>query len=159
MSVLRTPILIVLDEYEQSLGNSSIVSYWATTKMVINVTMMCMVVAEITIYIIFFHHMYKNDNSRGLRRLLNPSVIRSRNRRNAITFFGQFCSFLIKFSFTLIYVFSGVIGTRTKGLIYARFFIRMASFPIISIVNVLTSNTLRSKIFKFNIYDFIFGLK
>jgi hypothetical protein len=159
MLVFRNHILILLDEYEQSLGNSSISSYWAAARLAINVSMLCMVVAEIIIYIIFFHDMYKNDNSQGLRRLLDPSVIRSRNRRNAITFFGQFCSFLFEFSWTLLYVFTVVIGIRSKGLVFARFFLKMVSFPIISIVDVLTSNILRSKLFKFNLYDFIFGLK
>ena len=159
MLVFNKPMLFVLDEYEQSRGNHSILSYWATTRMTINVILMLMVVAEIIIYIIFFHHMYKNDNSQGLRKLLDPGVIRSRNKRNAITFFGQFCSFIFKFSWTLVLVLTSVIGIRSKGLVIARFFIKMVSFPAMSILDVLTSTTLRSKVFKFNLYDIIFGLK
>jgi hypothetical protein len=159
MLVLPNPMFFILDEYEQSRGNPSILSYWATTRMTINVILLFTVVAEIIIYIIFFHHMYKNDNSQGLRQLLDPRVIRSRNKRNAIPFFGQFCSFIFKFSLTLIWVLTTVIGIRSKGLILARFFIRMVSFPAISILDVLTSTTLRSNVFKFNLYDIIFGLK
>ena len=153
MLVFRKPMLVILDEYEQSLGNFSIISYWATTQMTISVIMLFMVVAEIIIYIIFFHHMYKHDNSQGLRRLLDPSVIRSRNRRNAITFFGQFCSFFFEFSWILFFVLTAVIGNRTKELIFSRFLIKMVSFPVISVLDVLTSTTLRYKVFKFNLYS------
>jgi hypothetical protein len=159
MLVFKNPILFILDEYEQSRGNPSILSYWATTRMTIDVILMFMVVAEIIIYIIFFHHMYKNDNSQGLRKLLDPGMIHSRNKRNAITFFGQFCSFIFNFSLTLVFLLTAVIGIRSKGLVFARFFIKMVSFPAISILDVLTSTTLRSKVFKFNLYDIIFCLK
>ena len=159
MLVFRNDILLKIDEYEQSLGNASIFSYWAATHIANDTIMLCMVVAEITIYAIFFFLMYKHDNNQGLRRILDPNVIRNRNRRNAITFFGQFCSFLFEFSWTILIVFTDVIGYRTKGLIFARFFVKMALFPIISVIDVMTSNNLRSHVFNFNLYDFIFGLK
>ena len=47
----------------------------------------------------FFYNIYKHDNSDVLRKLLGRNTIRNRNRKNAITFLGQFGTFIIEISF------------------------------------------------------------
>ena len=157
--VYRKQILLFLDEYEQGLGRTSILSYWQSVQLMSSYGRIFTKVAEIIIYIILFHEIYKNDNSPGLRRLLEPEVISGRNRRNAITFFGQFCSFMFELSWTVVYIFTIFVATRTKTLIISRFAIRMVTATCMPIIEVVTSNTLRKRICKFVFYDCIFGIR
>ena len=158
----RRPIMMMLDEYEQSLGNPSIYSWWITTMLTISYSRIFMVVLEVIIYATFFHHMYKHDNNELLRRLLDPNVTRNRNRTNAITFFGQFCSFAIEFIWIILYIITIPLEElHKKGghpLISARFIVRMISYTCIPIIEVVTSKTLRAKVYRFSLYEFIFGL-
>ena len=43
-----------------------------------------MTIAEITLYCVYFHHIYRHDNNERIKRLLEPAVIRKRNRQNAM---------------------------------------------------------------------------
>ena len=104
---------------------------------------MLMMTAEITIYVLFFHHVYRNDNGEGLRRLLEPSVIRRRNRTNAITFFAQFCSFVFEFSIGIV-IISAVMGGAPFSAVYI---LKVISFTSMSIIEVVASNSLRQRIF------------
>ena len=157
--VLRNQILLVLDEYEQTIGGLSILSYWQSMQLLDKYGRICTKIAELIIYIIFFHHIFKNDNSPGLRRLLAPNIIKHRNRTNAITFFGQFCSFVFELSWTVVYIISTFLAYRSRRLLVFRFAIRMLASTCMPIIEVITSNTLRKRIIKFSFYDVIFGLK
>ena len=158
--VYRIPIMIMLDEYEQGLGNPSIYSNWIKMMLTISYSRIFMVVLEVFIYATFFHHMYKHDNNELLRRLLDPNVTRNRNRTNAITFFGQFCSFAIEFTWIILYIITMPQENNNNGrLIVGRFIVRMISYSCIPIIEVVTSKTLRAKIYRFSLYEFIFGLK
>ena len=153
--------MIMLDEYEQSLGNPSIFAFWTSTVLAISYSRISMVVFEIVIYAIFFYHMYQHDNSAMLRRLLDPNVTRNRNRTNAVTFFGQFCSFAIELSWTILYIITIPLNNNLssyKEIIVIRFILRLISFTCIPIIEVMTSKNLRSRIYRFSLYDFIFGL-
>ena len=155
--------MILLDEYEQSLGNPSIFAFWTSTVLAMSYSRVFMVVFEIIIYGLFFYHMYKHDNSEMLRRLLDPNVTRNRNRTNAVTFFGQFCSFVIELSWTILYIITIPLNNNLsnnpyKELIVIRFILRLVSFTCIPIIEVLTSKTLRARIYRFSLYDFIFRL-
>ena len=128
----------ILDEYEQSRGIVSILSYFIKVNVGNGVVMALMIISEIIIYGIFFHHMYKHDNNHRLRRLLEPKVIKRRNRKNATTFIGQFVSFLFEFTGMLLMVMAYTVGIdiiTLVGLIFRRY-----SFAIRSIVEVLTSD-------------------
>ena len=88
MMVHKLSIYELLDEYEQSRGNSSPLSHYRNVIIVCLATLILATISEIIIYVIFFHDMYKHNNSDRLRSLIGPSVIRYRNRSNAISFFG-----------------------------------------------------------------------
>ena len=157
--VFRNQILLVLDEYEQTLGRLSILSYWHSMQLLDSYGRISTKVAELIIYIIFFHHIFKNDNSPGLQRLLEPNIIKLRNRTNAISFLGQFCSFVFELSWTVVYIVTTFLASRTAGLLIFRFAIRMVTATCMPVIEVITSNTPRKRIFKFCFYDVIFGLR
>ena len=157
--VFRPNILLLLDEYEQSLGRSSILSYYYLMNLTKGCIRICIKISEIIIYVIFFHFVYKNDNSFVLRRLLGPEVIQCRNRKNAVTFFVQFCAFAFELSWTVVYIYCTFVENRTTGSITLRFAIRIVSATCTPIITVVASKTLRKRIYKFNFYNFIFGLK
>ena len=136
--------LQILDAYEKSRGNASIYSYWSDVRTILGFILMSVTIAEITIYFIFFHHIYRHDNNQRLARLLEPNVIKLRNRMNAITFFGQFCSFVFEFTLGIIII------CAIKG--YAPFWIVFSLkgiiFSSMAMVEVLTSHSLRPRIFR-----------
>ena len=156
MFVPKMQVLQILDEYEQSRGNLSIFSYYVKINISNGVVMAFMTISELMIYIIFFHHMYKHDNNDRLRRILEPRVIKGRNRKNAITFIGQFCSFVFEFTGLLLLILAFTVGPKWAPDVAIDF--RRLSFVIISMVEVLTSDVLRKKLFKINLYNIIFGL-
>jgi len=148
-----------LEEYAQSQGNVTHFSDWLTRARIIVLILMAMTLVEITLYFVYFHHIYRNDNKETLKLALGPTVIRRRNRKNAITFFGQFCSFVFEFSITVFliiaFAFMGLDSsdsaqvTVSSPIVFIRalfFSLRAASFTAISIVEVLTSSNLRSRI-------------
>ena len=147
---IALPELIILgqflDEYGQSRGYFTNFSLWITGVRFVFLGLMAMALAEMALYCIYFHHMYRHDNKESLKRLLGPAVIRKRNRKNAITFFGQFCSFVFEFSISLFGMI-GIAGLDVQVPFWAIFFtLKTGSFTVISIVEVLTSRNLRFRI-------------
>ena len=159
MFVAKLDIMHILDNYEQSRGDLSIMEYYTNVVYGNGLVGALMTISEITIYIIFFHHMYKNNNSDGLRRLLEPKVINARNRKNVITFFSQFCSFVLEFIGLLLLVASYTVGNRKNKLPLVAIAFQVISFAMMSAVEVFTSDVLRKNMFKINLYDVIFGLR
>ena len=156
MIIPNLQVLLIFDEYEQSRGNSSIMLPYLKLIIVNCVILAIMTMSEILIYVIFFYHMYKHDNSDSLRRILEPKMIRSRNRKNAITFFGQFCSFVLELIGLLLIGLGNTIGTHSNNLPLVAIAFRRVSFPIISMVEVITSDVLRSRILKTYLYNKLF---
>ena len=140
--VYKTSILMFLDEYEMSRGNASIYIHWQIIIVTIGTIGICLTTIRLIIYIYIFYNQYKHDNTESLRRLLDPSVISSRNQKNAITFFGHFCSFLCELA-----VFIAVIIMSKIQAWYMVFILKYVGFAAISIVEVFTSSVLRSRFF------------
>ena len=134
--------LQTLDEYEISRGNSAIHSYWSNLRAMMGVFGLCLNATQLIIYVNIFYNLYKHDNSELLRRLLDPSVTKRRNRNNAITFFGQFCSYVVDLSILLFIIISSNIHAW-----YMVFVLKYVGFAAVSIVEVVTSNELRSRLF------------
>jgi hypothetical protein len=156
--VPKNQVLQILDEYEQSRGNLSILSYYVKVHVSNGIVMAFIIFCEIIIYVIFFYYMYKHDNNDRLRRLLEPTVIKGRNRRNAISFIGQLISFLLELIGVLLMVIAYTNGSSAKQIALIGLLFRRYSFTIMSMVEVLTSAALRSKIFKIDLNNIIFGL-
>ena len=162
MMVPKLWILQMLDEYEQSRNNLPIMPYFAKVHIAIGFSMIFAIILEIFIYGIFFHHMYLHNNRKILGDLLEPAVIKRRNRKNAISFFGEFCSFFIQLTVVSLMLMSYTYGSPNNGLhMIAMAFWRM-SFAIMSLVEVLLSNILRKRMLNscdISLYNIIFGLK
>ena len=142
-------IFKILDEYEQGRGKSSIYQYFIYPRIATGGIMLLVTISELSIYIILFRFMYLHDNNDRLRRLLAPNIIRQRNKTNAITFFGQFCSFLFEVSIWILFIFTMLIGGKNSvGLLAASSILKTISFTCMTIIEVMTSSSLRSKMYK-----------
>ena len=130
------------DEYELSRGNASIYFHWIQCRRILFIILISATVSELIIYIIFFHHMYKHDNNGRLRILLGSKVIRRRNQRNAITFFGQFCSFAFEIGLNLLMI-SAVEGNASWGVVIL---LKMVAFTSMAIIEDLTNASLRRRV-------------
>ena len=142
-------IFKILDEYEQGKGKSSIYQYFIYPRIASGGIMLLVTISELSIYIILFRFMYLHDNNERLRRLLEPHVIRQRNKTNAITFFGQFCSFLLEVIIWILFLFAMLIGGKySVGLLAAVSILRTISFTCMTIIEVITSSSLRLRMYE-----------
>ena len=143
-----------LEDYEQSLGGSPSLTNMKHTYLATRLTYLLATWTELCLYVSFFNYMYKHDNREQLKRLLEPAIIRQRNKRSAISFFGQFCSFVMEFIGNVLYVIAIANSAPKKGNEQNDFFIFAFScipvtFAAISFVEVIVSSALRAKILKF----------
>ena len=136
-------LMQILDDYEKSRGNSSIYDYWHDQLTIITVVFVLMATAEITIYITFFYHLFRHDNNETLGRLIGADDIKHRNKQNAITFFGQFCSFLFELSIGILSIFA----INGEAPFFVVSILKVIGFTSISLVEVLVSGNLRPRIF------------
>ena len=140
-------ILLVLDEYKMAGGYSSPYIRFIYPRVINGMIMVGMTVVEICIYVAFFHFVYQHDNSKSLEKILEKRCVHKRNKTNAITFFGQFCSFLFELTFWILLLLAFVVG-RKEGILWASAsFLRFISFSVIAAIDVLVSNSLRPKVF------------
>ena len=131
----------MFDEYELSKGNEGILESFIMVRAILIFIGFWMVVTEFFIYVGIFHFIYKNDNNDRIRRLLNPSVIRSRNKTNAITLLGQFCSFVVEITIMIL------LGISIKFQYHVHvFLLRFIGFAAMSIVEVISSASLRQRL-------------
>ena len=107
-NLCRAPSAIelrTLTEYQISRGIE-----FATTspfKFAIITMVLSMTIAQILCYVAIASYIYNHDNSATTRRILSAGVIRERNRTNAITLFGQLCTFLLQMAMYGIWQKSG----------------------------------------------------
>ena len=125
-------------DYQRSHGvelNTTIAYKIITLVVLIGMTLM-----ELTCYLIFFHHCYRNDNG-NVQLFLPRDVTRKRNQRNAITFVGHVYSFIVGFSFltgSLLLQLQPNIEIKQFGTVA-----KITEFAVISAVEVLTSAPVR----------------
>ena len=144
----KRQILDLLNLYEQSRGNPSIYSYWLNVRIFIGMSLMTMTVGEIVIYVMFFHYMYRHDNTERLKYLLGTETIKTRNRANAITFLGQFGTFVFHLLYlTFVNLAVGMSNKQNTFLGMAMIFGGIG-FTGTSMLEVLTSAPLRRILFK-----------
>ena len=143
----RRQILNLLEQYELSRGNPSIYNYWRDVRIFLASCMILITFAQIGIYVAFFHHLYTHDNAESLRRLLDEDVVKLRNRRNAITFLGHFFSFIFDLAFNILVHLAVWMGNRDNKLVGVTVATAAVSIMGGSIIEVLTSPSLREKVF------------
>ena len=149
-------ILRLLDEYEQGRGGPNILQYFVHPRIINAGIMLLVTLSELTIYVIVFRSIYRHDNNERLRRLLDPSIIKQRNRTNAITFFGTFCSFLFEISIWILHVLVLLAGKNFILLGATISISRTISFTFMTIIEVVTSSSLRP--IMYDHIDRLFGM-
>ena len=140
-----------LDDYAQTLELSSPLAAMKRTYQGTLMLNLLLTFVEMCLYISFFHYMYKHDNGERLARLLEPATIHQRNKQNAITFFGQFCSFVLELMGDILLIIAIAKSAPTEkdegtDMYVLAFISQPAKFTAISIVEVVTSSVLRRRI-------------
>ena len=97
---------------------------------------------EFFCYAVIFYSVFKHDNTEAVR-ILNPSVIRQRNRTNAICLIGQVLAFVFKLWYLiaigfLAIPFNAVRVREISGLL------KPMDFLVIPLVLILTTTNLRN---------------
>ena len=129
----------IIGQYQQSLGDFPSYLFINKFRIYFGLTLVLMTIAELTIYICFFRHIYKNDNSKSLLKALGPKVIKSRNKKNALTFFSQFCSFIFQVSFMLLMLLASF-NTPNKSHAYIlATILKKVAFAAMTVIEVVTS--------------------
>ena len=141
MLIPRDEMLDLLDEYVQSLGRPPLKENFELYIALLSLAGILITVIEICIYTCFFHHLYKHQNSEKIIRLLDQETIKRRNKRNAVSFFGQFCSFCIEISLMIVIL----LVTANKQHTTLFFFVKFTGFTLMATIDVLTSNLLRRR--------------
>ena len=131
--------LNVLGAYQQSSGVFPSYYYQNQIRPYFIVVMLSLTLAEIFIYLIFFWHFYKHDNSESLRKLLEPKIIKQRNKRNALTFFSQFCTFIFEISFIILMLLASFATQNPKEKYLLATFLKKLTFASIAMIEVFTS--------------------
>ena len=128
------------------LGNNSIYSDWIIPRTFLALLMLSILASTMILYAIFFRFMYKHDNNERLKRLLGPEVIRRRNQQNAVTFFGQFCDFVLQTCVIVAFVVQATMGDSENKLMDVLLLLRSTVFAIVAATDVFTSNSLRTEL-------------
>ena len=100
------------------------------------------VVAEFCCYILFFRHLYINDERLMNKKVLSAQKVNRRHQKNATTLFGQFYGFGIE----TIFYFGVLLSLKSKSDNLFRVGLMIgiwAEFGLLSIVEVMTSSFLR----------------
>ena len=134
----------IFADYDSSRGND--LPTTSLLNQIQHIGLMLVLIAEITMYISFFHKLYKNDNNEQLKRLLGADTIKQRNRENAITFLGQVYGFVFQMAFMVFIVLLFSIGKNS--ILFSSFLLgtRTLGFALFSIVEVMTSEALKAKL-------------
>ena len=99
---------------------------------------------EFGIYIWFFRFRYHHDNG-SIAEYLRQEDIRDRNQKNVVTFLGQFCSFVVEYSFLIsMMVLHYLTGEQSQHFRALVGIIKFCDFGLLSAVEVLTSPGLKS---------------
>ena len=131
--------LEVVGEYQQSLGRFQSYLYLNQLRRYLGITMVFMTLAELTIYIFFFRHLYIHDNSDTLLSALGATAIKTRNKRNALTFFAQFCSFIFEISFMLLMLLASLATPNKSHAYLLAIFWKKIAFAVVAVLEVRTS--------------------
>jgi hypothetical protein len=99
-------------------------------------------------YLVLFNHIYHHNKNIGAN-VLRPEVIHQRNRKNAITMVGQFCSWILELSyfFLLIFFASRLYHDQRREIASI---IKLSEFSFIPLVQILTTSSMTQFIFGHN---------
>ena len=127
----------VLHEYSANRGTTTLTpEHIPKISLIIG---LLFVVAELVCYVAFFGHMYRHDRGLLTKKLLKAEVIQKRNKKNAISFFGQFWTFLTEFIVLSLTIVS--MGQQSDILYRVLVIILLGiEFGLVSVVEVWNRN-------------------
>ena len=110
-------------------------------KLVVGISIAA-VITEFLCYILFFKHLYSHDEELLKKRVLKMNEVRKRHRKNAITFLGQFYTFVVGCArgSLLAYTMKSDTDVNSRLLIVLSIWVE---FGILSAVEVMTSKGLK----------------
>ena len=139
-------ILQMLDDYSRSMGMSPVLPLMMRLRVSSVLGMMLLTISELGIYITIFYFLYKHDNSENLRRVLDYKNIKARNKKNAVTFFAQFCSFVTELLFMIFCINALRFGNSNNYVYYVLTILKKICLTTMAVIEVLASSTLRSRV-------------
>ena len=145
MFIPKYNILQILDDYGQSIGlphvNSLII--WIRVSSWLLLTLFSFF--ELSIYVGIFYFLYTHDNSEKLRRILDYQCIKARNKKNGVSFFAHFCSFVIELLLMIGCVTALRFG-RSNNFVYPFLTtLKKICLTSMAVIEVVASSTLRSR--------------
>ena len=114
----------------------------STYQVVVLIIVISASVGEIVCYGLFFHHAFRHDNG-NIKKILDPQVIRRRNRKNLTSFLAQFYAFATECGFLVIFLIilaSDSTNTSTKAMALV---IKYMEFGGLSLVEIIASEEMR----------------
>ena len=97
---------------------------------------------ELACYIAFFHHTIHHDNTVAII-VIQPEVLKLRNKRNAISMVGLLASWLMELWYIIIV---GLLTAMIKDPVYVRdvaTLIKMFEFVLLPMVQIFTSEPIK----------------
>ena len=146
MFVPKYNILQILDVYGQSIGLPHVSSLMMLIRVSSWLLMMLCSFSELIIYVGIFHFLYTHDNSEYLRRILDYKCIKARNKKNAVTLFAHFCSFVIELLLMICCVIALRFGGSNNFVFPFLMTLKKICLTSMAIIEVVASSTLRPKV-------------
>ena len=103
------------------------------------------VVGELICYVLFFQHLYSHDENMLTSKALSVRQVKKRHQQNAISFIGQFYTFLVKLTNGVFLMYTMNETSHTGWRMIFHIYIRL-QFSIYSVVEVMTSQQLKDKL-------------
>ena len=128
-----------IDVYNQALGNPSLFDIHRLVRASVFVFFISLTLVEITIYFVFFRHLYKHDNKESFKKMLGAKAIRERNAKNAMSFISLMLSFIVEITFLILMA----LFSFSNDWFLTPIFVRKFTLTVIAIVEVMTSKNLR----------------
>ena len=110
-------------------------------KLILLVCLVC-TVTELVCYLVIFGHLYLHKRAMMKRKVMESEVLKRRQQKNAITFLGQFWTFITE---CIVFLLMGYTMNKKSHLIYRLVAVigLWVEFGFVSIVEVMTSQNLR----------------
>ena len=110
-------------------------------KLILLISLAC-VVAQLGCYLAIFGHLHVHNSAMMKKNIMDPGVLERRQQKNAITFLGQFYTFIAEFLvyLALMYTMLEKSNSAYRLVVIIGFFV---DFGLVSIVEVMTSQNLR----------------
>ena len=139
-------ILQILDDYGQSVGLPHMSFLMLRIRVSSWLLMMLFSFFELSIYVGIFYFLYTHDNSENLRRILDYQCIKARNKKNGVSFFAHFCSFVIELMLMIGCVIALTFG-KTNNFVYPFLTtLKKICLTCMAVIEVVASSTLRSRV-------------